>query len=309
MELADISQADMTALNAQGYTEQDLSMLAKSEVAALLAVPSDDSGSGNSSSDPHGDAAAAQDAANAGSGAATASANADNGAADDAGAPANTTFVPQYSADVPEDAADRIKALKAEESTAFKQLMDGEIDSDAYQAIRSRVEAETDDLKTQALTASIFSQANAQAAEQTARAEWNRAEAQAFNAFKAEGLDYKGKPALLAAYNTHLKALGADPKNENRDAPWFLAEAHRITKADLGFVTTPPATNTNKPAPNARNGVDLSELPPTLRSVPVAATGSVNADEFAHMRNLEGIELERAHARLTPEQRDRWMAE
>ena len=64
MELADISQTDMTALNAQGYTEQDLSMLAKSEVAALLAVPSDDSASGISSSDPHGDAAAAQDAAN-----------------------------------------------------------------------------------------------------------------------------------------------------------------------------------------------------------------------------------------------------
>lgn len=302
MELADISQADMTALNAQGYTEQDLSMLAKSEVAALLAVPSDDSGSGNSSSDPHGDAAAAQDAANV---------HAQGTATNEVEElpPSSTQFVPQYSAEVPEDAADQIKALKAEERAAFKQLMDGEIDSDAYQSIRDRVETDTDDLKTKALTASIFNQANAQAAEQNARAEWNRSEAQAFKDFKAEGLDYKGKPALLAAYNTHLKALGADPKNENRDAPWFLAEAHRITKADLGFVTTPPATNTNKPAPNARNGVDLSELPPTLRSVPVAATGSVNADEFAHMRNLDGIELERAHARLSNDQRDRWMAE
>lgn len=301
MELANISQADMTALNAQGYTEQDLSMLAKSEVDALLAVPSDEAGSGNSSSDPHGDAAAAQDAANVGT-----PAKAEPEVEE---LPPKAAFVPQYSAEVPDDAAEQIKALKAEERTAFKQLMDGEIDPDAYQVIRDRVENDTDDLKTKALTASIFNQANAQAAEQTARAEWERAESQAFNAFKSEGLDYKGKPALLAAYNTHLKALGSDPKNENRDAAWFLTEAHRVTKADLGFVSAPPATNTNKPAPTARNGVDLSELPPTLRSVPVAATGSVNADEFAHMRNLDGLELERAHARLTNDQRDRWMAE
>ena len=300
MELANISQADMTALNAQGYTEQDLSMLAKSEVDALLAVPSDNDAGGNSASDPHGDAAAAQDAANV-----EVQGNASSEVAE---LPANAPFVPQYSAEVPEDAAEQIKALKAEERAAFKQLMDGEIDADAYQAIRDRVETDTDDLKTKALTASIFNQANAQAAEQNARAEWNRSEAQAFASFKAEGLDYKGKPALLAAYNTNLKALGVDPKNENRDAAWFLTEAHRITKADLGIVTT-QATNTNKPAPTARNGVDLSELPPTLRNVPVAATGSVNADEFAHMRNLEGLELERAHARLTNEQRDRWMAE
>ena len=296
MELANISQADMTALNAQGYTEQDLSMLAKSEVDALLAVPADDDSSGNSSSDPHGDAAAAQDAANV------------EAAQTVEELPAEGPFVPQYSAEVPADAAEQIKALKAEEKAAFKQLMDGEIDSDAYQVIRERVESETDDLKTKALTASIFNQANAQAAEQTAKAEWNRSEAASFAAFKAEGLDYKAKPALLAAYNTNLKALGADPKNENRDAPWFLTEAHRLTKADLGFAPT-PAPQVKKAVPNGRNGVDLSELPPTLRNVPVAATGSVNADEFAHMRNLEGIELERAHARLTNDQRDRWMAE
>jgi len=76
--------------------------------------------------------------------------------------------------------------------------------------------------------------------EQVARNEWNRAENAAMNSFKNEGLDYRAKPALLAAYNTHLKALGADPKNERRDAAWFLNEAHRMTKGDLGIATKTP---------------------------------------------------------------------
>lgn len=282
----DINETDLASLTAQGYTEQDLSMLAKSEIASLLDVPADDA------SDPHAQAAADQEAAQA----------------SHAPAPVEPlpreAFVPQYSADVPADAKEQIAALTTEERTAFKQLMDGELDSDAYQEIRDRTESAKDDLKTKALTASIFEQANTQAAEQNARAEWSKSEANAFNSFKAEGLDYKAKPALLAAYNTNLKALGADPKNENRDAPWFLAEAHRLTKDDLGF-----ATATKKAPPASRNGVDPSELPPTLRSVPVAATGSVNADEFAHMRNLEGLALEKAHAALSNDQRDRWMAE
>lgn len=287
----DINETDLATLNAQGYTEQDLSMLAKSEIAALLDGPADTGVT--SDSDPHAAAAAEQEAAAA-----------EQQQAAEVSQVTHEAFVPQYSADVPTDAKEQIAALTTEERTAFKQLMDGELDSDAYQVIRDRTEAAKDELKTKALTASIFEQANAQAAEQSARAEWMKAEAQAFNSFKADGLDYKAKPALLAAYNTNLKALGADPKNENRDAAWFLAEAHRLTKDDLGFA---PAAK--KGAPPTRGGVDPAGLPPTLRSVPVAATGSVNADEFAHMRNLEGLELERAHARLTNDQRDRWMAE
>ncbi len=307
MNLNDITPENMATLTEQGYTESDLAMLAKSEVDSLLAVPADDSGSGNVASDPHGDAQADQDAANAQGHTTSTTEQQAEQTEEVATLPHEAPFVPTYSAEVPEDAAEKIKALKAEERDSFKKLMDGEITSDEYQTVRERVESETDDLKTKALTASIFQQANAQAAEQTARAEWNKAETQAFTSFKTEGFDYKAKPALLAAYNTNLKALGADPKNENRDAAWFLSEAHRLTREDLGFVNL--ANTAKKPVSTAPNRVDPREIPPTLRNVPVAATGAVNADEFAHMRNLDGLELERAHARLTPEARDRWMAE
>lgn len=293
MEIASISAADLTNLQSQGYTEQDLSMLAPSEVQALLAAPADD-GKEPGTAD-HDAALAAQDAA-----AATPPADAalvdDAQPADAAPAP----IAPQYTVEVPADAKEKIAALKAEDAAAFKRLMDGEIDAEEYQAIKERVEGSVDELKTATLQAEIFRKANEQNAEAAARSQWQAAETAAMATFKAEGLDYKSRPSLLAAYNHNLKALGADPKNERRDASWFLTEAHRLTKEDLGF------TSVRKNTPNS---VDASELPPTLRSVPVAATGAVNGDEFAHMRNLDGLELERAHARLTPEQRDRWMAE
>ena len=296
MDISEISQSDMASLTAQGYTEQDLAMLAKTEVDSLLAVSSDDDNTGGGD---HDRALAEQDA----------SANppvATNGDGTPAASTIEAPSIPQFKVEVPADAKDQIAALKLEDANAFKRLMDGEIDADEYQATKARTEEAIDELRTQAITAKVFEQANQQTAEQAAANEWKAAESAAFNSFKAEGLDYKGdgKAALLAAYNFNLKALGQDPKNEHRDAPWFLAEAHRLTKEALGFV---PVRKNNGPGPRER--VDVTELPPTLRNVPTAATGAINTDEFAHMRNLDGLELERAHARLTPEQRDRYMAE
>lgn len=304
MDIASIKEEDMTNLTSQGYTAADISMLGETEVKALLQPER----TGYAEDDPHEADAADQDAAAAAAAAASATpaAAAEDPPADPvATLPADPVgLAVQFTADVPADAEDQLKALKTEEREAFKRLMDGEIDSDDYQAVRDRVEGEVDTLKTKMMQASIFQQANTQAAEQAAKNEWTRAETAAFDGFKAEGLDYKAKPALLAAYNTNLKALGADPKNERRDASWFLTEAHRLTKEDLGVVTKPKI-----PVVPGKEKVDFANLPPTLRSVPVAATGAIASDEFAHMRNLTGTALEKAHAALTEAQRDRYMAE
>lgn len=289
MEIADINEADMANLKEQGYSESDLALLHPDEVKALLPIISTDESDG----DPHADAMREQDEAAAAAAAATESAAAD--AAETSHEPAaQERAQPQAPAPMPADLAEQIKTLKSEEKAAFKRLMDGEIESDAYQEIKDRVEDEVDALKDQA--------AAARRQMEDAQREWLTAEAAAMTAAKTEGLDYRAKPALLAAFNTHLRALGSDPKNEKRDAKWFLSEAHRLTKEDLGFVAAK-----QKPAPSTPRGVDNAEIPPTLRNAPVAASGAVNTDEFAHMRRLEGVELERAHAALTDAQRDRWM--
>lgn len=312
MEIDDIKAEDMTALNAQGYTENDLAMLAPSEVQALLAVGADGtSGDHEGSNADHDAAAAEQDAAEqaaaaaatTSTAAATAAAEGSEDGTDDDAADAGV----QFKVEVPADALEQIKTLKDEDKAAFKQLMDGVIDADAYQVIKERVEASVDSLKELSMQARTLETVNKQTAEQNAVNAWKAAETEAFTVAKAEGLDYRGKPALLAAFNHNLRALGADPKNERRDAPWFLTEAHRLTKEALGITAVAPVVK--KGATTTPKAVDLSTLPPTLRSVPTAATGAIDGDEFAHMRNLEGLALERAHASLTDAQRDRWMAE
>lgn len=315
MNVADINETDLATLTAQGYTKDDLGMLAESEVKALLAPESN-----HDEVDPHERAAEEQDATAQAAAAAAAAAGAQGN--DTAPAAGNdtqpgvvesdstldddSTFVPQFKAEVPADAAAQIAAEKAKDAEAFGKLMDGVIDAAEYQKIKAETEARVDELKTAALQADIFNKANEQFAAQAAEREWKRAEAAQMNAFKAEGLDYRAKPGLLAAFNVHLKALGADQKNERRDAAWFLSEAHKLTKAELGITTAAKPTPTPS---NTPRGVDPNDIPPTLRGVPAAGSNAVQTDEFAHMRNLSGVAYEKAFAGLTEAQRDRFMAE
>ena len=218
--------------------------------------------------------------------------------------PEPAAFVPQYSAEVPADAAQQIAALKVEERAAFKKLLDGDsgMDPDAYSVIRDRTDTAIDDLKNKVLKAAIFQQANEQASQQVAKNEWSRSEAKLMGEFKADGIDYKAEPEKLAIFNRFLKTLGVDPANEDKDAPWFLTEAHRSAKAYLGIAAKAAA-----PAV-AERGVDKSTLPPTLSRVPPAADATIAGDEFAGLNALRGEARQRAIARLTPEQEERWLA-
>lgn len=309
MNVADIEQTQLEALTKAGYTADDLSMLAPSEVQALLAPDSEDQPGGG---DPH-EAALAEQERKAEEGAAQEGAKTSEGAAADADDDADdaddtTSAAPAPAVVQAPDTAEsdaKIAELKAEKKAAFKRLMDGEIDADEYQSIEDGVNSKIDGIREQVVIAKAVAATSQHNAEQAAINEWRSAESAAFDSFKAEGLDYKARPALLAAYNTHLKSLGADPKNERRDASWFLAEAHRMTKADLGIVTAPKATQRQQK--NDPAGLDLANLPPTLRATPAAATGAIEANEFAYLDRLSPLEQEREVAKMTDAQRDRWL--
>ena len=66
-------------------------------------------------------------------------------------------------------------------------------------------------------------------------------------------------------------------------------------------AAAPTAPPVRKPA-----AADRSALPPTLAGVPAAADASVGS-EFAHLDGLEGTALEKALARMTPDQQERYL--
>ena len=210
-------------------------------------------------------------------------------------------FEAPYKVDLPADADQKLNALKTEERDAFKKFSDGDLTAEAYTEIRERTEAESDEIKQQITVARTLAAAN----EQNAETAWKRAQRAEFATFKTEGLDYMGKPAMLAAYNHHLKGLAGKPEHEAKSAEWFLREAHRLTKADLGITAAAP-TPAPTPAPKPR-GVDPATLPPTLARVPPAADATVDGDEFGYMASLRGADAEKALAAMTPEQLERYL--
>lgn len=205
-----------------------------------------------------------------------------------------------YTVDVPADASEQLATLKTEHDNAFRELMDGNMAETAYREIADRTQAAQKAIESKMLTANVLSEMS----QQQAANEWKRAQAAEFTSFKTAGLDYQGKPALLAAYNVNLKSLATVPENEAKSAKWFLREADRLTRADLGLTATPAASPA--PAPAAR-GVDRTQIPPTLSRVPPAVDPTVAGDEFAHIASLTGAAAERAYAQMTPEQQERYL--
>ena len=133
------------------------------------------------------------------------------------------------------------------------------------------------------------------------------------NAFKREalreGIDYDKDEKMGAEWDRAVQFLGQDPANASQDAQWFLKEAHEMVKARFRIA---PKTE----APQKTNRVDEAlaarrrrqgEIPPSLSGLPEAGSQDERESEFSHLESLKGDALERALAKLSPEQADRFL--
>jgi hypothetical protein len=138
-------------------------------------------------------------------------------------------------------------------------------------------------------------------------------------AFRETGVNYMN-PEQHAVWNDWVKRLADDPKNADKDGMWFLEQAHKKACIELDIPlkrSAPNATKTAAPAPQAKPDAkkvpnrqpDLNKVPPTLGRLPAAADGDAGeGGEFAHMDGLEGTDYEVAIARMSEDQKKRWLA-
>lgn len=314
------------------FSEEDLAGLSEAEREALRDLPEDDQDlqapAGESGEAGAATAAAAADedesaaavaaekpAEGAAPGANEAAAGAEAGGADDdeADAPAPATMQPVS----PADADEQRKTLRAEKATALQQLLDGEIDQEAYQEVESRVQDKLDDLAR----AAAVDMARTQMQQDAMFTEYHQHLGAAQKELKAAGIDLEGEAG--AQFDRAVRLFAQDAADRgltdtlgnmaaSRDA---LAEAQALMLRRFGKSTAAapaaapaaaaasaaPAAGTRKPA-----AADRSALPPTLAGVPAAADASVG-NEFAHLDGLEGTALEKALARMTPDQQERYL--
>lgn len=315
-----------------GYTEDDLKGLSEAERAIIMGEDDDGDGSidelneladdgdedgtdDGTDDDDTGKAAAAAD-----EGKAKADKPADDAAATAAAAatakgaakPADEEEVDEgvlFKTQTPADAAATRLALETRKDEAFQKLMDGEVDAAEYKKVEKQVDAELQKLHIAAVTDSVTATlTQAQVAQS-----WDREVKTLIKAAAADGLDYKGDDALRAEFDGLVRVFGSEATNKGmsdvglKASKWALEQAHTMMKLRHGKTTT-AAAPPPPPAKGKRESADLSKIPPNLGKVPIAADATGSSNEFAHLDSLKGADHERALARMTPEQQDRYLS-
>lgn len=218
--------------------------------------------------------------------------------------------LPQLDAGDPEAAQAEIEKLKALRKDIRAKYTSGELDDEQFDSqlddIQSKLGEQQRVIDTAAMNTSI-----AEANKKAEVEHWiKRVEKFMKTTAETEGIDYKGDDALNAALDVTVRKLATEKDkdgnlvNADKQQGWFLTEAHRLIKQKFGMVAVPKGAK----APQAK-APDLSKMPPSIARAPKAGTtqaGSGDDGEFANLDNLSGMDLERAVARMTPDQQARW---
>jgi hypothetical protein len=210
----------------------------------------------------------------------------------------------RYQVKLPDDFDDQVKALDDREAELAKKFKAGEIEADEFLSENKSLASEREKLGRIATKAEIAQEMKEQNAAQT----WQRkVRALMRDAKASDGIDYS-KPLLGAALDKALKDLAAKDENNDKPMSWFLKEAHKQVKTELG-VGKKEVTKEDKPTekPKARKP-DTSKLPASLANVPGGDGPGDVGDEFADLDKLDGLAYETALAKMTPAQRDRYLA-
>jgi len=124
--------------------------------------------------------------------------------------------------------------------------------------------------------------------------------------------DQFAKPTMQAALNTALQTLYADEANANASPQWLLDTAAAQVRLDMGITAPADEVDPNAAAiaaakkRTAKAADARDALPKTLADAPAAGDDVPTDNEFAALDKLNGMQLEAAVARLTPEQQERF---
>lgn len=231
-------------------------------------------------------------------------ADADKDAGDDAGEEEKPTAKEvSYTAPLPSDYDDQIKAIKDEDAALRQKFKDGEIDIDERDAGLAALAEKREGLVIQRAKAEIAREMS----QQSAQRQWESTVATFLTGAAKEegGFDYRKDDGKRADLDQFLKILADKPENADKPMDWFLQEAHKRVKALHGVAPAPKRETVEEAV--ARRRASVSAMPKNLSQVP-GSDGPGDVDgEFADIERLEGLEYEAAIAKLTPAQREKFL--
>ena len=185
-------------------------------------------------------------------------------------------FVPKYKLDeVEQEAAENLEKALAELDAKFEE---GELSATDYRKALAEINNPV-----------LIEQAKRAAMEEITRQNteqlWQRQQDEFFGLYP----DYRESAIKFAGMQAALSDLYSEEANAGKSGTWFLREAKTAVDREMGI--TPQAADAPAPAPKP-------ELPKSLASVPKAdAEGT--GDKYSALDQLEGLELEKAIARMS----------
>lgn len=210
----------------------------------------------------------------------------------------------------PQDASEQRATLRAEQAAALQKLMDGEITPEDYakennaaqDKLEALVRAEASDMTRETIIRDAMMK------------DYSAEVATVQKTIRAAGLDMKANDGAIGGEFDRVVRMFAQEATARGlvDVPGNLAASKAALQEAQDYMlrrhgkapaAAPAAAQSTarKPAPP-----DRSQFPPTLANVPAAADATI-VNEFAHLEKLEGSALERALARLTPDQQERYL--
>lgn len=215
-------------------------------------------------------------------------------------APYDAPIEKGYQAKLPDDYQSQIDAIKADSEALAQSFKDGTIDFDEYIDESKNLS----DAKESLLKASIKAEISQEMQVQTAEQEWvSTVKRFTSQVAKDEGIDYAKDAAKQKDLDLFIKALAGDAENDNKPMSWFLEEAHRRVVV-LHGITAKPAVENKKQSRKP----PVNDLPKSLANIPAGeGPGDIGHNEFDALDKLDGLELEIAIAKMTPDQRERYL--
>lgn len=205
---------------------------------------------------------------------------------------------PVYEATLPEDFDQQREALKTERAELKQKYKDGEIDFDEYEDARESLAEREKELDREAVKAEISRDMSAQ----NAQREWAKTVNNYLDESAKSGLDFRKDDAKRQELDLYVKTLAANPANADKPGEWFLQTAGLMVRAQYGL----PAPKASANSKNSRKP-PIDQIPQTLANVPGGDDASETSSQFDHLDKLDGLDLERALAKLSPEQRDQYL--
>lgn len=285
------------------FTEEEMAGLSDEERAALLDEDDDSTGAdpegdqdgedGGDESGGEGDTSGTDEGGDSGEGDPSPGQPEAEGKAE---APPAIPFIPVLPVDT-----SRLDGISSQLEELNQQLQDGDLDLVEYTKLRDPLIREQTQIE---LTQHFNEQQQAQL--------WKHEQTLFFSKNDA----FRTDPILNGALRAAFKQLDTD-ENEHKTGYDLLLEAKALVDARFGGGVSGGKASTGTSGKSGgdqtatpRRGSparDSTDIPKTLADVIPASDNSTNADEFAHLDNLTGLEYEQALAKLPKDAEERYL--